>query len=133
MGLRYGHLLLALRDHLTLLGELFDGVDVGLLCDLSLHLLYVVQVERGGGRCQARGGFVGDGGQRGHGGHGGQRAHVCEGSRHGGSCHTGHRSTHGHVRHVGHPWHPHGHVGHIGHVWHVGHIGHTHGQVERQG
>lgn len=45
MGFSYGHLLLTICNHLTLLCELLDGVYVGLLSDLPLCFFNVVQVE----------------------------------------------------------------------------------------
>lgn len=120
-----GHLLLTVGDHLTLLGELLDGVNVGLVRHLSFGLLDVVQVEGGRRGSQAGRGFVGDGGERSQGRHGGQGAHVTEGGRHGGRGHAGHGGAHvghgGHPREAGQP-----------HRTHVGHP-HAHGQGEGQG
>lgn len=61
MGSGNSHLLLAVCNHLALLSELLDGVDVSLLSDLSLNLLNVVQVEGGGGGSETWGRFIGDG------------------------------------------------------------------------
>lgn len=47
MGSGNSHLLLAVCNHLALLSELLDGVDVSLLGDFPLHFLDVVQVEGG--------------------------------------------------------------------------------------
>lgn len=122
-----GHLLLAVGNHLALLSELLDGVNIGLVSYLPLSLFNVVQVERGGRGGQAGRGFVGDGGERSQGGHGGQGTHVTEGSGHGRRRHAGHSCTH---------------VGHGGHPREAGqtywtHIGHPHphreGQGQRQG
>lgn len=55
------HLLLAVCNHLALLSELLDGVDVRLLSDFPLHFLDVVQVKGGGGGSEAWGRLIGDG------------------------------------------------------------------------
>lgn len=89
-----GHLLLAVGDHLALLGELLDGVNIGLVSHLPLGLFDVVQVKRGGRGGQAGRGFVGDGGKRSQGWHGSQSTHVAQGSGHGRCSHAGHSGAH---------------------------------------
>lgn len=61
MGSGNSHLLLAICNHLALLSELLDGVDVSLLSNLPFNLLDVVQVKGGGGRSKAWGRLIGDG------------------------------------------------------------------------
>lgn len=58
-----GHLLLTVGNHLTLLRELLNGVNVGLVSHFPLGLLDVVQVEGGGRGGEAGRGLVGDGGE----------------------------------------------------------------------
>lgn len=79
------------------LGQLLDGVDVGLVGDLPLHFFDVVEVDsrRRGGK--ARGRLVGNGGKRGEGRHGSQGTHVGQGSRHGSCRHACHSGAHGEV------------------------------------
>lgn len=120
-----GHLLFAVGDHLALLSELLDGVNVGLVSHLPLGLFDVVQVEGGGRGGQAGWGLVGDGGERSQGRHGGQGAHVTEGGGHRGCGHAGHRRAH-----VGHGGHP--REAGQAHRCHVGHP-HPHGEGQRQG
>lgn len=97
MGFSNGHLLLTVGNHLTLLSELLDGVYVGLLRNLPLCFLDVVQVQSWRWGCKTWGGLVSDGGKRGEGRHGRQGAHVSEGGCHRSRCHTRHGGTHGDV------------------------------------
>lgn len=92
-----GHLLLAICDHLTLLSKLFNGVYVGLLSDLPLGFLDVVQVEGRRRGSETRRGLVSDCRKRGQGRHGRQGAHVGQGSSHSGCSHARHSGTHGDV------------------------------------
>lgn len=97
MGFSNGHLLLAICNHLTFLSKLLDGVYVGLLRDLPLCFLNVVQVKGWCWGSEARGRLVSNGGKWGKGGHGCQGTHVGQGSCHGSCRHTCHSGTHGDV------------------------------------
>lgn len=70
MGSSNGHLLLAVRNHLTLLSKLLDGVNVSLLSDLPLCFHDVVHVKGWLWRGKTWGRLVSDGRERGKGRHG---------------------------------------------------------------